>query len=237
MSAAGASWYSGTGMPPRHCVADIAQYRRGQLLPMIARLMPRLKPSAAKPQANALTSSATCAHVVVCQMPRSFSRNAGRSGRVCACVRSSCGNVCAPGRCVVSTIVPPLFINALPPDYGLLPNVLGLCQCQVSLNRDAYVALTVFLFVRPRKRAGIALLLCDDSSVSREAGLSSRRQLQNNCQTFDIATHHNDNRDIDQGHAEQDHLGTLADARTIDPGAGRSRQSQVLRRCLRVPQG
>src|SRR5439155_21105059 len=108
MSAAGASWYRGTGTPPRHCAAIIAQYSRGRLSPMIARFMPRLKPCAASPQASARTSSFTWAQVQLCQIPRSFSRNAGRCGRVCACCSSNLGKVCVPLVCVVSTIIQPL---------------------------------------------------------------------------------------------------------------------------------
>ena len=83
-SAAGASWYIGTGIPPSACAASIDQYRRGRLSPMIARCIPRRNPCAASPQASARTSSATCRHVQVCQMPRSFSRVAGWSGRTSA---------------------------------------------------------------------------------------------------------------------------------------------------------
>jgi len=60
------------------------QYRRGRLSPMMARLSPRLNPSSARPQASARTSPAACDHVQVCQMPRSFSRTAGRSPRTFA---------------------------------------------------------------------------------------------------------------------------------------------------------
>src|SRR2546426_7472125 len=42
---------------------------------------PRLKPSAASPRANSRTWSWYWPHVQVCQMPRSFSRIAGRSRR------------------------------------------------------------------------------------------------------------------------------------------------------------
>ena len=78
---------------PRACAASIDQYRRGRLSPMIARCMPRAKPCAARPQASARTSSATSRHVHVCQMPRSFSRVAGWSGRTLAWCASRRGNV------------------------------------------------------------------------------------------------------------------------------------------------
>src|SRR5438876_641085 len=60
---------------------------------MMARCMPRLKPCAARPQASARTSSAYCCQVQVCQMPRSFSRIAGRAPRTRAWCISSFGNV------------------------------------------------------------------------------------------------------------------------------------------------
>ncbi|MNL47895.1 hypothetical protein D3C87_1707060 [compost metagenome] len=69
-----ASWYSGTGTPASACAAVMAQYSRGRLSPTTARFMPRLKPSAASPQASALTCCAAWAQLYVCQMPRSFSR-------------------------------------------------------------------------------------------------------------------------------------------------------------------
>src|SRR5438046_10744637 len=42
---------------------------------------PRLMPLAARPSAKSRTSAQYCAHVHVCQMPRSFSRIAGRAVR------------------------------------------------------------------------------------------------------------------------------------------------------------
>src|SRR5437868_6486013 len=80
-------------MPPSACAAVIDQYRRGRLSPMIARRIPRLNPSAASPHASARTSSATCDQVHVRQMPRSFSRVAGRSPRTSACSSNKRGKV------------------------------------------------------------------------------------------------------------------------------------------------
>src|SRR2546426_9105751 len=56
---------------------------------------PRLKPSAASPRANSRTWSWYWPHVQVCQMPRSFSRIAGRSRRSRAFLCSSLASVVA----------------------------------------------------------------------------------------------------------------------------------------------
>src|SRR6218665_3090094 len=159
MSAAGASWYKGTGMPPRHCAANIAQYSRGQLLPMMARLMPRLKPSAARPQANARTSTTSSAQLVLCQMPKCFSRNAGLSGRTCACLKRSCGKVCFPGLCVVSSIVPP---------FCLLISAPCAKHCQVDRTYANAIRTDGFLSCRRRKSLGTSCL----TWVERSGGLS-----------------------------------------------------------------
>src|SRR5258706_8254583 len=71
---------------------------RGRLSPTIARWSPRLKPCAARPLARARTSLANCSQLQVCQMPRSFSRIAGRPGRTRAWCISSFGNVSRPAR-------------------------------------------------------------------------------------------------------------------------------------------
>src|ERR1700732_2081250 len=80
-------------MPPSACPAVIDQYRRGRLSPMMASRLPRWNPGAPGRQASARTSSATCAQVHVCQIPRSFSRVAGCSPRTCACSSNKRGNV------------------------------------------------------------------------------------------------------------------------------------------------
>src|SRR5687767_7655398 len=87
------SWYTGTETPPRHCEATCAQYRRGRLSPMTESRSPRLKPSAASPSAKSRTWSPYSRHVDVCQMPRSFSRIAGRSGMVPTFFSSRRGSV------------------------------------------------------------------------------------------------------------------------------------------------
>jgi len=84
ISSATASWYSGTGTPPRHWIAHIAAYRRGRLSLTSATWLPRRRPSACRPPASARTSSAKRFQVQVCQMPRSFSRIAGRPPRAWA---------------------------------------------------------------------------------------------------------------------------------------------------------
>src|SRR4051812_38534893 len=66
---------------------------RGRLSPMRAKWSPRLKPSAASAAASTRTSSASLRQVQVCQMPRSFSRIAGRAPRSSAWRMSSLGNV------------------------------------------------------------------------------------------------------------------------------------------------
>src|SRR4029453_1229666 len=83
------SWYTGTGTPPRHCAATWAQYRRGRLSPMTDSRSPRPKPRAARPRARSRTSSWYWRQVQVCQIPRSFSRMAGRfpSSRALRCSR------------------------------------------------------------------------------------------------------------------------------------------------------
>ena len=74
-SAAGASWYIGTGMPPSACAASIDQYRRGRLSPMIARCMPAPEPLRGETAGErAHLGRRPRAQVHVCQMPRSFSR-------------------------------------------------------------------------------------------------------------------------------------------------------------------
>src|SRR5712692_2361076 len=66
---------------------------RGRFAPTSATWSPRLRPCAASPQASARTSSANSCQVQVCQMPRSFSRIAGRPPRTSAWCISSFGNV------------------------------------------------------------------------------------------------------------------------------------------------
>ena len=84
ISAATASWYSGTGMAPSDCAASMQAYRRGRLSPTITMCWPRDSPASAMPPASAATSSANSRQVVVCQMPYSFSRRAGAWGRAFA---------------------------------------------------------------------------------------------------------------------------------------------------------
>src|SRR4030095_3555009 len=67
------SWSSDTITAP-----SAAQCRRGRWSPMTDSRSPRLNPSAASPSAKSRTSSWYWPHVHVCQMPRSFSRIAGR---------------------------------------------------------------------------------------------------------------------------------------------------------------
>src|SRR5712664_905479 len=66
---------------------------RGRFAPTSAMWSPRLRPCSASPQARKRASSANCFQVQVCQMPRSFSRIAGRSPRAWAWCTSSFGNV------------------------------------------------------------------------------------------------------------------------------------------------
>src|SRR4029077_14912095 len=66
---------------------------RGRLAPTRAKWLPRVSPASASPQARKRTSSAYSRQVQVCQMPRSFSRIAGRSPRTRAWCMSSFGNV------------------------------------------------------------------------------------------------------------------------------------------------
>src|SRR5438309_10374790 len=72
---------------------------------------PRVMPSAARPSAKSRTSAQDCAHVHVCQMPRSFSRSAGRAARSRALRSRKRGSVVnffgvmsrSPGRRTVSS--------------------------------------------------------------------------------------------------------------------------------------
>jgi len=68
-------------------------YKRGRLAPMTTKCSPRRKPRWCRPAAKSRTSWASCAHVVVCQMPYSFSRIAGAFGRLWACAISNWGKV------------------------------------------------------------------------------------------------------------------------------------------------
>ena len=99
---------------------------------MMARLVPRVKPSEAKPHAIKRTSSAVCAQLVVCQMPRCFSRKAGCVGRICACCNNSRGKVSADMGSVSAMVV--LFILNLK------------CRCFACDFQSAYSA-TEVLFI------------------------------------------------------------------------------------------
>jgi hypothetical protein len=83
-------------MAPRHCAAAIIAYRRGRLSLMSTMWLPRCSPWAASPAASERASSANSLQVQVCQMPRSFSRMAGRAPRTFAWCMSSFGNVSSP---------------------------------------------------------------------------------------------------------------------------------------------
>src|ERR1044071_2551921 len=72
---------------------------------MIAILSPRLSPSSIRPTENARISSSICAHVQVCQMPRSLWRIAGRDANLVALRISNFGNVSAPSAAVCATAV------------------------------------------------------------------------------------------------------------------------------------
>src|SRR3990167_8142573 len=87
------SWYSGTDTPPSVWAATCAQYRRGRLSPITLSLSPRPKPSAASPRAKSRIWSWHSRQVEVCQMPRSFSRMAGRPPNSRAFRCSSRGSV------------------------------------------------------------------------------------------------------------------------------------------------
>src|SRR5690606_37114416 len=76
-------------------------------------------PRLASPQAISRTSVAARAQVQVCQMPRSFSRTAGASGRCLAWASSSFGKVSAlvsTGRNVGRTLTPACRSNDNPRD-------------------------------------------------------------------------------------------------------------------------
>src|SRR6266849_10774723 len=93
------SWYTGTGTPPRHCAATCAQYRRGRLSPITESRSPRANPRAARPSAKSRTCSSYSRHVQDCQIPRSFSRMAGRSPRSRALRWSKRGSVVRSATC------------------------------------------------------------------------------------------------------------------------------------------
>jgi hypothetical protein len=79
MSAAGASWYSGTGTPPG--IARPAWTSTGAaVVADDGQIHAALEAEAASPQASARTSSLTCAQFQLCQMPRYF-RETGGWGR------------------------------------------------------------------------------------------------------------------------------------------------------------
>src|SRR6266540_7389728 len=87
------SWYTGAEIPPSARAATWAQYRRGRLSPMTESFSPCPKPSAARPRAKSRTWSWYSRQVQDCQIPRSFSRIAGRSPRSRALRWSSRGRV------------------------------------------------------------------------------------------------------------------------------------------------
>ena len=101
--------------------------------------------------------AATCVQSAVCQMPRSFSRKAGLCGRTCACCNNSRGNVCAPGLCVVSTIVPSCRLETDNDVSSLLPPVVPACRSG-------------------RSCAGRLGRLCDDSNRWVRAKMSFQGQ-------------------------------------------------------------
>ena len=56
-------------------------YALGRFSPITTRCWPRCRPASARPHAIARTSAASSLQLSVCQMPKSFSRNAGAAGR------------------------------------------------------------------------------------------------------------------------------------------------------------
>src|SRR5437867_8803699 len=81
---------------------------------------PRLKPRAASPRARSRTWSPYWRHVYVCQIPRSFSRIAGRAACCSALRRISFGRL--------STIIAlATLLSQIGPDHlGVAPNLVGL---------------------------------------------------------------------------------------------------------------
>ena len=92
-SLAAASWYSGTGIAPSDCAASITADTRGRLSATTTMCWPRRSPAWDSPQASSRTSADSAAHDRLCQMPYSFSRSAGASGRALACSSISRGKV------------------------------------------------------------------------------------------------------------------------------------------------
>src|SRR5437870_6151622 len=81
---------------------------------------PRLKPRAASPRARSRTWSPYWRHVYVCQIPRSFSRIAGRAACCSALRRISFGRV-------FTIIALATFLPQIGPDHlGVASNLVGL---------------------------------------------------------------------------------------------------------------
>src|SRR3954469_15384044 len=136
---------------------------RGRLAPTSAKCAPRLRPSPASPQARLRTSSANSRQVHVCQMPRSFSRIAGRSPRTRAWCISSLGNVSSPS---MLSFIERLLL-ARPPDSCINSDTLRLMKGSEHWVRKGDVKL--FLWNKPRQgEARGTILFVHGSSMASQ---------------------------------------------------------------------